>query len=185
MKLYYDIYYILMSCLRLSFLTFGGGVATISFIHNEFVVRNKFVSEDEFKDIVLLANTLPGATMLQIITYIANKRAGFLGFIISFIIMLFTGPILLAAALLYAYSHIDLVYMHKAAQGILPVIIGMLNVFSIRMLLSDIKKTNYYNIVLYLFILLITFVALLFHINIAIIFIVIILFLILYNNKIK
>ena len=176
-----DLYKIFISCLKLSFFSFGGGVASISLIHSEFVKKHQFLSNKEFKDAVLIANAMPGATMIQLITYISKKQSGMLGFFLSFCVTIFPVPIIASLALLYAYSNIDINNMSKISKGILPTVLAMLNVFAIDMLIKDIKTKDSYNFYLYFIILIFTLIGLILNINIAIIFFTIITILLLYK----
>jgi chromate transporter len=169
-----DLYKIFISCVRLSLFSFGGGVASISLIHKEFVQKHNFLSDNEFKDVVMIANAMPGATMIQLITYIAKKQAGLLGFLISFFVIVFPVPMLLSLVLFYAYSNIDINYITKVSKGILPAVLSMLSIFAFNMLIKDIKNKDNYNFYIYFTIMLCTIIALIVQINIAIIFFAII-----------
>ena len=173
-----DLYKIFISCLRLSLLSFGGGVASISLIYEEFVKKHSFLSDNEFKDIVMIANALPGATMIQIITYIAKKQSGIFGFLVSFFVIVFPVPMFLSVVLFYAYNNIDINHITKISKGILPAVLAMLSIFAFDMFIKDIKNKKNYNLYIYFTIILCTLIALIVKINIAIIFfgIIVILF---------
>ena len=48
------------SFFKIGFFTFGGGLAMIPFIEDEFVAKRKWVSADDMREMVILAQTLPG-----------------------------------------------------------------------------------------------------------------------------
>lgn len=49
---------------------FGGGYAMLSFIQQEVVVKNQWVSEQEFTDIVAISNMTPGPIGINCATYV-------------------------------------------------------------------------------------------------------------------
>ena len=94
---------ILLFCemFKIGLFTFGGGYAMISILQNEFVLKKKWLTEDEFSDLVVIAESTPGPIAINCSTYIGYKRAKILGsvmatlgvvlpsFIIIFLISLF------------------------------------------------------------------------------------------------
>ena len=49
-----------VSMLKIGLFTFGGGHAMISLLENEFVNRKKWLEDEEFYDLVTIAETTPG-----------------------------------------------------------------------------------------------------------------------------
>lgn len=70
---------------RAGMLGYGGGPSSIPLIHKEVVIRYGWLQDDEFIDILALANTLPGP--------IATKLAGYIGYRIGGIAGLLAGII--------------------------------------------------------------------------------------------
>ena len=76
-----------MSALPVLFLTFvriglgafGGGLATIPFIHYELVVSNPWLTEREFSDVVSLAQMTPGPVAVNAATFVGYRIAGLAG----------------------------------------------------------------------------------------------------------
>jgi chromate transporter len=65
--------------MKTGFFTFGGGYAMISMLHSEFVEKRAYLSNDEFMDVVAVAESTPGPIAINMATYIGYKRCGFLG----------------------------------------------------------------------------------------------------------
>ncbi|MCQ2449509.1 MAG: chromate transporter [Clostridia bacterium] len=65
--------------LKIGAFTFGGGYAMISLLQNEFVSRKKWLKEDEFLDVVAIAESTPGPIAINSSTYIGYRMAGFWG----------------------------------------------------------------------------------------------------------
>ena len=55
---------------------YGGGPSTIPLIEYEAVQKYKWMTEDEFGDILALANTLPGPIATKMAAYIGYKVNG-------------------------------------------------------------------------------------------------------------
>ncbi len=68
-----------LTMLKIGAFTFGGGYAMISLLQNEFVSRKKWLSEDEFLDVVAIAESTPGPIAINSSTYIGYRMAGFWG----------------------------------------------------------------------------------------------------------
>lgn len=70
---------ILSVFLRLGFTSFGGPVAHLGYFHDEFVMRRKWMSEQEYADLVALCQFLPGPASSQVGFAVGLKRGGKLG----------------------------------------------------------------------------------------------------------
>ncbi|HWU42121.1 MAG TPA: chromate efflux transporter, partial [Bdellovibrio sp.] len=71
--------------LRLGLTSFGGPIAHLSYFHDEFVSRRKWINEHAYADLVALCQFLPGPASSQVGMAIGLNRAGILGAIIAWI----------------------------------------------------------------------------------------------------
>ena len=55
---------------RIGMFTLGGGYAMIPIIQNEIVERHKWMSEDEFLDVLAIAQSCPGVFAINISIFI-------------------------------------------------------------------------------------------------------------------
>lgn len=67
------------SFLRIGAFTFGGGWAMISLIQKEVVEKRKWISEEEFLDLLAVAQSLPGILAVNISVAVGNKLRGMRG----------------------------------------------------------------------------------------------------------
>lgn len=67
--------------LKVGMLGYGGGPSSIPLVHKEVVDHYKWMNDDEFSDVLALANTLPGPIATKLGGYIGYRVAGFLGMI--------------------------------------------------------------------------------------------------------
>ncbi len=63
--------------------TFGGGFAMIPLIRNEVVVKRNWLDEDQFMDMLAIAQSMPGPVALNTALFVGNKRLGFKGSLFS------------------------------------------------------------------------------------------------------
>ncbi|QVK20783.1 chromate transporter [Mycoplasmatota bacterium] len=72
-----------ISFLRVGMFGYGGGSAVAPLIHKEAVEKRGWINDDEFIDIVAIANSLPGASMVEMSTAVGYKIKGILGGIVA------------------------------------------------------------------------------------------------------
>ena len=67
--------------LRLGFTAFGGPAAHIGIMHDEVVVKRKWLTDDEFLDLLGATNLIPGPNSTEMAIHIGYRRAGWPGLI--------------------------------------------------------------------------------------------------------
>lgn len=116
------------SFMKIGAFTIGGGYAMIPIIENEIVKKNNWISDEEFLDMVVLAQTAPGILAMNISILVGNRVAGKSGAVVSalgaglpsFVI------ILILAAFLNKFQ--DNVYVMKAFRAVRPAVIALIAV---------------------------------------------------------
>lgn len=68
---------------KIGFFTFGGGLAMIPFIVEEFVGRLKWLTHNEMEELVVLAQTLPGVVAVNTSILVGQRKAGWVGAIVA------------------------------------------------------------------------------------------------------
>ncbi|MDD6328100.1 MAG: chromate transporter [Lachnospiraceae bacterium] len=68
-----------LTFLKIGAFTFGGGYAMISLIDHECVEKKKWMTEEEFLDMTVVAESTPGPVAINCATYAGYKTAGFWG----------------------------------------------------------------------------------------------------------
>ena len=69
--------------LKLGFTAFGGPAAHIAIMHDETVKRRKWLTDQEFLDLVGATNLIPGPNSTELAIHIGYLRAGWLGFLLG------------------------------------------------------------------------------------------------------
>lgn len=121
-----------------SVLGFGGGPAGIPLIKKEVVEHYKFLSEDEFYELMSIGNTLPGPIVTKLAGYIGYRVGGVWGMLNATIASVLPSVLMIIVLfkLLFGLDNIDSV--QGMTNGVLPIIaVMMLGVF-----LDMIKKTK-------------------------------------------
>jgi len=69
--------------LKLGFTAFGGPAAHIAMMHDEVVIRRKWLVEQEFLDLIGATNLIPGPNSTEMAIHIGFKRAGWRGLLLG------------------------------------------------------------------------------------------------------
>jgi len=110
---------IFLSFFKIGLFTFGGGYAMVAVIERELVEKKKWISSDDFLDIIAIAESSPGPLAVNSATFVGYKTCGFIGslmatigvilpsFAIIFIISLFFERFLTFKIVEYAFKGIQ------------------------------------------------------------------------------
>ncbi|SEO76415.1 chromate transporter [Paenibacillus sp. OV219] len=74
---------LVLAMARTGIVGFGGGPSVIPLIRYEAVTRFRWMSDDEFGEVLAIANTLPGPIATKIATYLGYRLKGPLGAAVS------------------------------------------------------------------------------------------------------
>ena len=127
--LYLDIF---MGFLRSGLLCFGGGPASIPFIHREVVDRYKWMNNEEFAEVVAIGNSLPGPINTKMAGYIGYRVGGYFGLMIGLVAVVIPTAVLMIV-LLGVLSH----FAHEPwargmTRAMVPVVGVMLGVMCVQ-----------------------------------------------------
>lgn len=88
---------VLTAFARLGVTSFGGPIAHVGYFHREFVERRKWLTDDQFGQLLALCQFLPGPASSQLGFSIGLLRAGWLGAISAFVAFTLPSALLLFA----------------------------------------------------------------------------------------
>lgn len=74
MKKYWELFFIFF---KIGAFTFGGGYAMIPLIRKEIVSKRKWMDDEEFMDMLAVAQSMPGPIALNTALFVGNKKYGF------------------------------------------------------------------------------------------------------------
>ena len=112
--------------LKLGFTAFGGPAAHIGMYHDEVVTRHKWLTDEQFLDLLGATNLIPGPNSTEMVIHISYLRAGWPGLIIGGICFV-TPAMLIVLALSWLYVRFGA--MPQASwllYGIKPVVIAII-----------------------------------------------------------
>ncbi|GLO67269.1 MULTISPECIES: chromate transporter [Oceanobacillus] len=118
-------WHIFIAFFRVGMLGFGGGPASIPLIQKEVVQKYHWMDDEEFSDILAIANTLPGPVATKLAGYIGYRVSGWIGMLNSLIASVIPTVILLIILLrtLSGISEFDWV---KGMTAAVIAVVGMM-----------------------------------------------------------
>lgn len=114
---------------------FGGGYAMLSLIHNETVIKNHWLTNAEFTDIVAISQSTPGPIGINCATYVGYTsvlHAGYpqwaacLGSVITSLSIMWLPFIIMILISRYLINHKDSKIVKDIFAGLRPAIIGLI-----------------------------------------------------------
>lgn len=119
-----------LSFFRTGMLGYGGGPASIPLVHKEVVTKYKWLSDEDFSDILALANTLPGPINTKMAGYIGYRVAGYLGMLNAILASIIPTIILMIVILTTLSNFKDQPWVQGMTKAVLPVVGVMLAVLT-------------------------------------------------------
>ena len=114
------------SFFKIGTFTFGGGFAMVRIIQNEIVERQKWLTNDEFSDLLALAQSSPGPIAINTAVFIGYKVCGSLGVVATLlgtVIPPFT--IILLVALFFTQIRENQV-VERIFKGMRPAVVALI-----------------------------------------------------------
>ena len=115
-----------VSYLKIGFFGFGGGYAMLSLIHSEVVVRNQWLTNGEFSDIVAISQMTPGPIAINSATYIGYEVAGFWGSVVATVAVCLPALTIMMLITRFFLRLRDNRYVRGVVMGMRPVVVGMI-----------------------------------------------------------
>lgn len=78
-----SLWHLFLSFLKIGAFTFGGGYAMIPVFEREFVHRYKYLKEEEFHDVLVMVQSLPGVIAINFSVFIGLRLRGKKGAFVS------------------------------------------------------------------------------------------------------
>lgn len=112
--------------------TIGGGYAMISLIQNE-IVRRKWLSEDDFSELITLAQTAPGLLAVNISIFTGFRLRGVRGSIVATLASILPSFLIILAIAMAFSGFQDNPTVIRIFKGIRPVVVALILVPMINM----------------------------------------------------
>src|SRR5215211_6121451 len=112
--------------LKLGFTVFGGPAAHIAIMHDEVVKRRKWLTDEQFLDLLGATNLIPGPNSTEMAIHIGYVRAGWLGLIFGGLCFICPAALIV---LVLAWLYVEFGTTPQAGwllYGIKPVVIAII-----------------------------------------------------------
>ena len=126
MKKIKEFFVLFFSMLKIGLFTFGGGYAMISLLDRECVERRKWLSSDEFVDLVTIAESTPGPIAINCATYVGYKHSGVLGAVGATLGMCTPSFVIIYLISLFFDSFLSIGWVAEAFRGIQACVIFLI-----------------------------------------------------------
>lgn len=117
---------IFLAFFRVGILGYGGGPSSIPLVHKEVVERYKWMTSDEFGDVLALGNALPGPINTKMSGYIGYRVGGLLGMINALVATILPSAILMILLLTVLNAYKDKPWVSGMSRAVVPVVAVML-----------------------------------------------------------
>ncbi len=122
--------------LKIGAFTFGGGYAMISMFENEFVTNKKWVTDEEFLDLVAIAESTPGPIAINSSTYIGYKMGGIFGSVAATLGMVLPSFTIIYIISLFFDRFLSLSFVANAFRGIQACVVYLILSAGVKMFKS-------------------------------------------------
>lgn len=120
MKKYLNLFW---TFFKIGLFTFGGGYAMISIIHKESVEKNKWISEEDMNNIIVVAESTPGPIAINSATFIGYKVGKILGAIFAVLGVVLPSFTIIILISLFLNEFKSMPFIQYAFEGIRAAII--------------------------------------------------------------
>lgn len=113
---------IFIAFFRSGILGFGGGPSTIPLVQKEVVHTFHLMDDDEFSDMLALANALPGPINTKMAGYIGYRVGGVIGMLNGILAAVLPTVVMMIALLTVLNTYKDKPWVHGMSKAVVPVV---------------------------------------------------------------
>ena len=135
-----SLWLLFITMLKIGLFTFGGGYAMIHLLENEFVSKKKWIEEDEFMDLVAIAESTPGPIAINCSTYIGYKKERILGAVLATLGMCIPSFTIIFLISLFFNQFLSIGWVASAFNGIQVCVVFLILSAGVKMLKKMKKK---------------------------------------------
>ena len=117
---------ILKSFLKIGAFTFGGGYAMIPIIQYEVVNRRKWLSEQEFVELLTIAQAAPGPISLNTAVFVGYKCKGYKGALAAILGVVIPSFVIILVVAMFFHTMRDNRWVDAAFRGMRPAVVALI-----------------------------------------------------------
>jgi chromate transporter len=121
---------IITAMFRTGLVGYGGGPAIMTLFRHEAVVRYRWMDNDEFGEILALANTLPGPIATKMAAYMGYRLKGTLGALVAVLSHILPSTVLVVVLFGILYRYRDSPVAQSMVHAVDPVIVVLLGLLA-------------------------------------------------------
>ena len=133
---------VLFFILKVTFLGYGGGNALMPIIRKFAVIKNEWLTDEEFDDVVISSNMIPGPSVIEALSYVSIKKLGKLWGTIATIIGILPHLIFALSIFILSTYFLPNKYLWIINVAIMPIIVSILILFIIRYIKQSRKELS-------------------------------------------
>lgn len=106
--------------------TIGGGYAMVPLIENEIVTKRKWISKEDFIDLLAISQSAPGILAVNISIFIGYKLRGIKGSIVTALGTILPSFLIILAIALFFHRFQDNPIVERIFKGIRPAVVALI-----------------------------------------------------------
>jgi chromate transporter len=138
----YSLHQLILYFLKLGTTGFGGPVALVGYMHKDLVEQRKWISEEEYKQGLALAQLAPGPLAAQLSIYIGFVHYRIMGATLAGLAFIIPSFIMVVILGMMYKLYNGLFWMQAVFYGVGAAVIGIISISSYKLTLKSIGKFN-------------------------------------------
>ena len=172
MKKFKNLLKLFWTMFKIGLFTFGGGYAMVAVIEREIVEKRKYIGQEEFLDLIAIAESTPGPIAVNSATYIGYKLGGVLGSFFATLGVVLPSFLIIFIISFFYEKFLALEYVSYAFKGIQACVAFLIISAGIKML-KGLKK-NLFNVIMFVSTLVLMLVIKIFDLPISSIYLILV-----------
>ena len=111
---------------KVGLFTIGGGYAMVPLMEKEVVDRHNWLSQQEFMDVLVVSQALPGLFAMNMASHIGHKLRGVKGGIIGSLGILTPSVVIILLIAMFFQAFKENIYVEKIFRGVRPAVVALI-----------------------------------------------------------
>lgn len=111
---------------KIGMFTIGGGYAMVPLIEDEIVNKRKWIAQDDFLDLLAIAQSAPGVFAVNISIFVGYKLRGFRGSLITTLGAVLPSFVIILAIAMFFSNFKDNAIVERIFKGIRPAVVALI-----------------------------------------------------------